>query len=227
MKKKIIHAIERIGFYFAKGFYSYQNNLFKMKFDYDKKESLDYINNELNLCNGFFELNDLWNYSISLLEGNDRKICLEFGVYKGRSINYFSKKLTDKKFYGFDSFVGLQENWIGTSKVKGAFNLKNKLPRTNTNVKLIEGWFDKTLPKFLTNLQEDLAFIHIDCDTYESSSYILGQIKPYLKKGVLILFDEFFGYPNYKQGEYKALIESKIDYVPLAYSNKQLLIKVN
>lgn len=226
MKTKIIRTIETIGFYFAKGFFSYQDNLIKMKFDYDKNESLKYINDHLSSCNGFFQLESLWDYSIDLLNKSEENICLEFGVYKGRSINYFSKQLTNKQFFGFDSFVGLKESWKGTSKVKGSFDLKNKLPYTNKNVKLIEGWFDETLPAFLENFNDHIAFVHIDCDTYESSLYILNRLKQYLKKNSYILFDEFFGYPNYKNGEFKALQESKIDYIPLAYSNKQLLIKV-
>jgi len=36
---------------------------------------------------------------------------LEFGVYKGESINYFAQKLSHKNIYGFDSFMGLPEFW--------------------------------------------------------------------------------------------------------------------
>ena len=50
---------------------------------------------------------------------------LEFGVFSGSSINFFSKKI-NKKIYGFDSFEGLKEDWSGTTVIKGTFDLKKK-----------------------------------------------------------------------------------------------------
>ena len=36
---------------------------------------------------------------------------LEFGVYKGQSINILSKLKPNKIFHGFDTFTGLPEEW--------------------------------------------------------------------------------------------------------------------
>ena len=54
---------------------------------------------------------------------------LEFGVFKGESINLFSKFLKKKIIYGFDTFYGLTEPWKGYVFTKGHFDLKGKLPR--------------------------------------------------------------------------------------------------
>ena len=68
------------------------------------------------------------------LEGNEN-FFLEFGVFTGNSINYISKFLDkNKQIYGFDSFVGLRENWHGSVGIKGiSFNLNKKFPKVNSN----------------------------------------------------------------------------------------------
>ena len=61
-----------------------------------------------------------------------------------------SSKLKYYKLYGFDSFKGLpekQRDWYD----KGSFNRNGNLPKVNSNVKLIKGWFNETLMKFIQN----------------------------------------------------------------------------
>jgi hypothetical protein len=48
----------------------------------------------------------------------------------------------------------------------------------------------------------------MDLDTYESSRYVLEQIKPYLKRNCIILFDEIYNFPGWSVGEYKALTDN-------------------
>ena len=52
---------------------------------------------------------------------------LEFGVYKGDSINRFAGLSPDVIWYGFDSFEGLPEAWTLGAK-KGAFSVGGRLP---------------------------------------------------------------------------------------------------
>ena len=79
---------------------------------------------------------------------------IEFGVHKGRSVNFFSKYLDNKNIYAFDSFLGLREDWKGTQAIKGTFDLKGKIPKLNSNVIPIKGWIQDTLPSFLLNNKE-------------------------------------------------------------------------
>mgnify|MGYP000079224382 CR=1 FL=1 len=93
----------------------------------------------------------------------DKKIIvqqyLEFGVWQGGSINFFSSKFPNSQFYGFDSFEGLPENWRPGFE-KGTFSLNGMLPKVNANVKLIPGWFNESLPYFLENVNlESNVFI--------------------------------------------------------------------
>lgn len=137
-------------------------------------------------------------------DNDPNSIYIEFGVFSGSSINFFSNKIK-KNIYGFDSFEGLREDWLGTSVPKGTFNLNKKIPKLNNNVIPIVGWIQDTLPKFLEDKNPKICFIHMDVDTYESSKFILEKVKPYLENETIILFDEIYNFEGWDVGEYKAL----------------------
>jgi hypothetical protein len=163
---------------------------------------------------------------------NNKNLFLEFGVYKGDSINLFAKKLRkiNGKIFGFDSFQGLKDEWITEEyNPSGTFNLNKKKPKTLANVNLIEGWVEDTIGNFLDeNMEKNIAFIHFDMDTYDSTSFVLEKIKNKIKKGTVILFDEFYGFPNWEKYEFKALKEklntSQFKYI--AFSNRQACIQI-
>jgi len=132
---------------------------------------------------------------------------LEFGVASGRTINYFSK-FTDGTVHGFDSFEGLPEKWRDGFD-KGAFDQKGKLPAVPANVTLVKGWFTDTLPAFLQKENKKVSFIHVDCDLYSSTKFVLNTLKDYMAEGCILLFDELVNYPGYEgeTGELLALYE--------------------
>jgi hypothetical protein len=173
------------------------------------------------------------NKAIELNTNDDNDFYLEFGVFKGNSINYFSKYLqkVDSTIYGFDSFEGLEENWTGTHHLKNiAFNLKGQKPKTNRNVVIIEGKIQKTLLDFCnTKLKNNkINFIHFDFDTFTPTDFTLRILKNNLKKNTIILFDEIYGFPNWRDHEYKALINnlSEDKYKFIAFSEKQAVIQI-
>jgi len=143
-------------------------------------------------------------------QGDD--LWLEFGVYSGKTLNYFAN-FTDKKVYGFDSFKGLPEDWRPGFE-KGAFSRENrrtwKIPKMEGNVGLVNGWFNETLDGFLEQQSDKkVGFIHIDSDLYSSASYVLETLRERMKPGTIILFDELVNYEGYAgdNGELRALCE--------------------
>ena len=68
----------------------------------------------------------------------------------------------------------------------------------NSNVKIIKEWIQETLTNFLKEKNQKIAFAHIDVDTYETTKFILKNLKPYLKSGSIIIFDEMYNYPGWK-----------------------------
>ncbi|MDG2428482.1 MAG: class I SAM-dependent methyltransferase [Acidimicrobiales bacterium] len=149
---------------------------------------------------------------------------LEFGVWKGRTLNQFAKVLTDIPIYGFDSFQGINEDWVGTDAPKGQFNLNSKIPKLRNNCVPIVGVIQKTLPQFISDSKDlEINFIHIDTDTYPTAKFILGQVKPYLVDQCIIVFDELYDFEGWSVGEYKALTEvfTEDEYEFLAFSKDE------
>lgn len=155
---------------------------------------------------------------------------LEFGVYKGETINQISQFCD--KVYGFDSFYGLPEYWIKDHD-KGYFNMDGIPPtKINDNVELIIGLFQDTLDDFIKNNIEDkydqITFINFDCDLYSSTKFVLDKLKKYIKKGTILYFDELIVY-DIMNSEFRALSEfihdNNIDY-KLHYRNCQYQLVV-
>ncbi|MEO6290813.1 MAG: hypothetical protein ABIO76_12875, partial [Ginsengibacter sp.] len=70
----------------------------------------------------------LYEYVIERERLNDEINYLEFGVADGHSFNWWMRSNTNKgsRFYGFDTFTGLPEDF-GPYK-KGTFNTGNNIP---------------------------------------------------------------------------------------------------
>src|SRR5579864_8381296 len=128
-------------------------------------------------------------------------LCCEFGVFRGESINFIAERFPHSIVYGFDSFEGLPEDWRPNMKA-GHFKL-DKLPAVRSNVRLIRGWFDQTVPVFLEQHVQPAAFLHIDSDLYSSAKTVLDLFAPRICAGTVIVFDEFFNYSGWEQGEFK------------------------
>lgn len=194
------------------------------------KDSADYIKKYLDkvIITDF----GWWDIAIEKIKNSKiNGLCMEFGVYEGRSINHFSNRMQNKIWYGFDSFEGFQEDWKSGFFAKGNWSLNGKTPIVNKNVKLIKGWFKDTLPNFLKSNKSKICFIHIDCDTYESTKEILNIItSKKLTSGTLILFDEYLSYIGWRQGEFKAwqefIKENKIKYKYEMFGERQALVKI-
>ena len=152
---------------------------------------------------------------------------VELGVYNGVTISCLATARPDLEFHGFDSFEGLPEDWdMGQKQVKSeAFDRKGELPDVPENVKLYKGWFNETLPSFLTEALSPISFLHVDCDIYSSTDYSLNLLNDRIVPGTIIRFDELscwrqvFGeaspknksnrvfYTTWKDHEWKALNE--------------------
>jgi len=164
----------------------------------------------------FLDKNQLRMYAIKRALSNHKQnyYYLEFGVFTGNSLNFFSKVLKEIPIYGFDSFEGLKEDWVGHVEGKEfmggtyLFNLKKKIPKLNSNAKPVVGWVQDTLPKFLKDNEKiKINFVHLDMDTYPTTKFVLEQIKPHLEDKCIIIFDEIYNFSGWKVGEYKALSE--------------------
>lgn len=159
---------------------------------------------------------------LSLSKAKKDGLFLEFGVATGASINFIAERVKGI-VHGFDSFQGLPESWFDKTP-EGSFSTGGKLPVVRDNVKLHVGLFDQTLPKFNEQCQsqEQIAFMHVDCDLYSSAKIIFNVFGKRIQSGTIIQFDEYFNYPGWKEHEYKAFQEftlaNNITYKYLGYN---------
>jgi O-methyltransferase len=146
---------------------------------------------------------------------------IEFGVAAGHSFDWFisQNSHSESRFYGFDTFDGLPENW-GPFK-KGSFSNNNTMPLIKDfRGKYYKGLFQQTLPGFLKEFDNSRRnVIMLDADLWSATLYALTSLAPYLKKGDIVFFDEFV-VPTH---EFKAFL----DFTQSFYINLRLIAAAN
>jgi len=134
----------------------------------------------------------------------DRRVLyLEFGVFQGASMRYWSRELKhpESRLHGFDSFEGLPEDWHELSK--GTFSTQGVMPVINdARVQFFKGWFDQVLPTYSIP-EHDVLVIVMDADLYSSTIYVLRHLRPWIRPDTFIYFDDM----SYLEHEPKAFDE--------------------
>jgi hypothetical protein len=117
---------------------------------------------------------------------------LEFGVWRGESMKAWSALLknSESSLHGFDSFVGLPEDWIPGIQ-KGHFSTDGNAPTlADPRVRFYKGWFHETLPGYVLP-PHDVMVVNVDSDLYLPARYVLDFLAPQIRQGDFMYFDEF------------------------------------
>jgi O-methyltransferase len=153
---------------------------------------------------------DLYEYVLHKINLENEAIdYLEFGVCEGHSFRWWLSKCTNpqSRFYGFDTFEGLPEKWGPYQKGE----MFSHMPEINDDRgKFIKGLFQDTLPDFILNNNLNNGkrkLIHLDADLFSSTLFTLGTLAPYLKKGDILIFDEF-NVPNHEFFAFKMFADA-------------------
>jgi hypothetical protein len=165
---------------------------------------------------------------------------LEFGVFEGGDLQAIADTVARKTprgaqptiVHGFDSFEGLPETWQNNASMplpKGHFHLHGRAPKflrpDCCNVSLHPGWFADTVAPFLDGDAEPaghrasaaaapVAFIHADADLYSSTVCFLRALceRRRVTVGSVVLFDEYWNYEGWQDGEYRAWLEISAEF---------------
>ena len=134
----------------------------------------------------------------------------EFGVRSGKSARALLELLPPGRgqIHLFDSFEGLPEEWdrgegVGVSQ---AGHFACEVPEfSDSRAHVHKGWFDDTLQPFKDKNQY-LIFdlMHVDCDLYSSTKTVLDVFRTATTAGTVLIFDDIAGYPNWREGQWKA-----------------------
>lgn len=186
-------------------------------------ESIIYIAEHMGQAHALTDRLELLSYAIDKIpELPTDALYLEFGVYKGQSINHVAPLLAPRCIHGFDSFHGIPEPW--NEYPAGALTLEGKLPVVEDNVQLHVGLYDETLRPFLEAHGGPIAYCHIDCDLYSSTKTVLSQIEDRLVPGSILVFDEYINHIEWRNHEFKAfqefVAETGLRYSYLAYNGR-------
>jgi len=192
-------------------------------------EAAEFIDRYLPQTQSFRNRFEVLEHSLGQVDPGIRGLYCEFGVATGTTLNFIADRVRGE-VHGFDSFEGLPETWRdGFSK--GAFR-RSGLPAVRANVRLYKGWFHESLPGFLKDHPGPAAFLHMDADLYSSTKTVFDLLDDRIVPGTVIVFDEYFNYPGWHQGEYRAFQEFAdargVEFEYLAYCryNEQLAVKI-
>jgi hypothetical protein len=167
------------------------------------------------------ETDVIWPKIASILAADGvRGDLLEFGVFNGSSlrrlVEIFRPLGIIDRFYGFDSFEGLPPpdpasdvgywtagSFSNTSVETVSAYLQQGLGEIS-DVELIKGWFDITLPLMKDRINS-IAFVRVDCDLYKSTVDMFGFLSGRLVDGSVLYFDDWTH--DHRTGETRAFFE--------------------
>jgi len=117
----------------------------------------------------------------------------EFGVAGGHSFRWWLEhnKNAGSRFFGFDTFEGLPEDFghLGKGSLSAALEALNI---TDSRATFYKGLFQDTLIPFLEKYQNGKKkLIHMDADIFSATIFSLSQLYRFLNEGDIIFFDEF------------------------------------
>lgn len=118
----------------------------------------------------------------------------EFGVWKGSTAKILLKHLPENnELFLFDSFKGLPEDWK-EGFPQGTFSLADpeKPMFADPRAKIVQGYFEDTLPVWAKSHSDPLSLVFIDCDLYSSTRTIFHNIHHLIVPGTVIVFDEYY-----------------------------------
>jgi predicted O-methyltransferase YrrM len=125
-------------------------------------------------------------------EGN----IVEVGVYQGGTAWHLTElaKQQNRKIYLYDTFSGipfkgdLDYHQVGDFSDTSFEKVRDALPYAT----VVEGIFPDSAVEM-----DNIAFVHLDCDQYQSVIDSIAYLKPKMVKGGIIWFDDAIGDHNY------------------------------
>jgi hypothetical protein len=149
----------------------------------------------------------------------------EFGCFSGVTFAFayhIAKKLDIKThFWAIDSFCGLppqqttadeHQKWVAGTMAIGIDKFHQACKARGLSIRdysIIEGYYEECLSKLAESDQPvNISLAYVDCDLYSSTKAVLNFLRPRLKHGMIIAFDDYFCWSDTQSaGEKRALLE--------------------
>jgi predicted O-methyltransferase YrrM len=193
------------------------------------QESAAFVLEHMPKVPAFWHPHDTLRYALGEIKGPG--LALEFGVATGTTLAIIAEAAAkDRVVAGFDSFTGLPEAWR-TNFPAGEF--AQEPPADIPGATVVIGLFEDTLPAFLADNDEPIAFLHLDADLYSSTKTVLDLAGDRLASDAVVVLDEFFNYPGWQQHEFRAWNEfiartgRTFDYLAYTGNNEQVVVRLH
>ena len=193
------------------------------------RQSAEFVLEHMPKVPVFWHPHDTLRFALSEIKGSG--LALEFGVASGTTLGIIAQAVASElTVIGFDIFTGLPETWR-TGFPEGEF--AQPQPPKIPGARVVIGLFEDTLPGFLEENDEPIAFIHLDADLYSSTKTVLDLTADRLAPGAVLLFDEFFNFPGWPEHEYRAWTEfiektgRSFDYLAYTGNNEQVVVRLH
>lgn len=176
-----------------------------------------------------FKAKFFWNAFKALTFNKIDGDYVEFGSHGGRTFRLAFDEIQsrgiDRHMWAFDSFQGLPKPVSPKDQhpvwQQGAMSTHEEQFHEicqshgigKNQYSVISGFYDETL----ANMQHhkgptNIALAYIDCDMYSSTKSVMEYLRPCLKHGMIIAFDDYFCWSNtHVSGERAAFLEFEAD----------------
>lgn len=122
--------------------------------------------------------------------------CAEFGCFQGECTIQIARTF-GRRTWAWDTFSGMPDDGyiqeLDENNPPGKWTPDNnpmlEFRKSGLDIVPIVGKFSDTIPRFKEPTQ--FAFVHIDCDHYESYRRVLEFLKPRMSPGGLIRIDDY------------------------------------
>lgn len=142
---------------------------------------------------------ELLRYAVD--EAQVSGLVLECGVHFGRTLRLLVD-YAGQRCHGFDSFRGGPAS--SDLGVDDPASTAGAIPNIVGDVELHTGWFNDTLPAFLAAQRTPIRLLHSDSGDFDSTRDILGNARPWLREGSVIVLSGLLGDVESAQHEFRA-----------------------
>ena len=132
---------------------------------------------------------DLWEFLANNELVQDAGFFFEFGVANGDGTKFWLERLGQVEYHGFDCFTGMPEDYRQVPK--GVFDMSGAPPPDINDARVTWhiGNVEDTVSAFHFPDSASRIFL-FDLDLYHPTKFVLSKIKPTLRKGDVLYFDE-------------------------------------
>jgi hypothetical protein len=154
---------------------------------------------------------------------------VKIGVHTGEGLLLLAERLHGREIVGFDTFTGLENDWRPgyTAGMLG----QDEAPKVR-GASVVAGAYDVTVPAFLAEHPAPIALLHLDANEYSVTAKALDLLADRLVPGTIVILDEYFNYPGWQQGEFRAWSEFvgrtgiEFRYEAYTFDNEQVVLTV-